>query len=76
PIKKKIGEAAASFISDGDTIVLDVGSTTLHIAGSIENVENVTIVTNSLAAAEILNTRMENKLFNGRVILIGGTVNP
>lgn len=76
PIKKKIGEAAASFISDGETIVLDVGSTTLHIAGSIENVENVTIVTNSLAAAEILNTRMENKLFNGRVILIGGTVNP
>lgn len=55
---------------------MDVGSTTLHIAGSIENVENVTIVTNSLAAADILNTRMENKLFNGKVILIGGTVNP
>ncbi|KON87859.1 hypothetical protein AF332_14170 [Sporosarcina globispora] len=76
PSKKKIGEAAASFISDGDTVVLDVGSTTIHIAGSIENTENVTIITNSLAAAEIINTRIENKLFNGKVILIGGTVDP
>jgi DeoR/GlpR family transcriptional regulator of sugar metabolism len=74
--KKLIGEAAATFIMDGETVVLDVGSTTLHIASSIKNVQNVTIVTNSLAAAEILNNRLENRLFDGKVIVLGGTTNP
>ncbi|WP_163100687.1 DeoR/GlpR family DNA-binding transcription regulator [Peribacillus alkalitolerans] len=74
--KKMIGEAAATFIMDGETIALDVGSTTLHIASSIKNVKNITIVTNSLAAAEILNNRLENQLFDGKVIVLGGTTNP
>ncbi|WP_257346704.1 DeoR/GlpR family DNA-binding transcription regulator [Pseudalkalibacillus decolorationis] len=74
--KKRIGETAATFIMDGETIALDVGSTTLHIASSIKNVKNVTIVTNSLAAVEILNNRLENQLFDGRVIVLGGTTNP
>lgn len=74
--KKLIGEAAATFIMDGEIVVLDVGSTTLHIASSIKNVKNVTIVTNSLAAAEILNNRLENRLFDGKVIVLGGTTNP
>ncbi|MGM7721994.1 DeoR/GlpR family DNA-binding transcription regulator [Metabacillus sp. Hm71] len=74
--KKLIGEAAARYIMDGETIALDVGSTTLHIASSIKNVENITIVTNSLAAAEVLNNRLENHLFDGRVIVLGGTSNP
>lgn len=74
--KKMIGEAAATFIMDGETVALDVGSTTLHIASSIKNVKNITIVTNSLAAAEILNNRLENQLFDGKVIVLGGTTNP
>lgn len=74
--KKMIGEAAATFIMDGDLIALDVGTTTFHIASSIKNVKNVTIVTNSLAAAELLNNRIENQLFDGKVIVLGGTTNP
>ncbi|MFC0270381.1 DeoR/GlpR family DNA-binding transcription regulator [Metabacillus herbersteinensis] len=74
--KKSIGEVAASFIMNGETVVLDVGSTTLHIAYSIKNVKNVTIVTNSLAVAEILNNKLENQLFDGKVIVLGGTTNP
>ncbi|CRK81148.1 DeoR/GlpR family DNA-binding transcription regulator [Neobacillus massiliamazoniensis] len=74
--KKMIGEVAATFIMDGETVALDVGSTTLHIASSIENVKNITIVTNSLAAAEILNNRLESQLFDGKVIVLGGTTNP
>ncbi|MBA9028807.1 DeoR/GlpR family DNA-binding transcription regulator [Peribacillus huizhouensis] len=74
--KKMIGESAATFIMDGETVALDVGSTTLHIASSIKNVKNITIVTNSLAAAEILNNRLENQLFDGKVIVLGGTTNP
>ncbi|QCJ41200.1 DeoR/GlpR transcriptional regulator [Bacillus sp. S3] len=74
--KKMIGESAATFIMDGETVALDVGSTTLHIARSIKNVKNITVVTNSLAAAEILNNRLENQLFDGNVIVLGGTTNP
>jgi DeoR family transcriptional regulator, fructose operon transcriptional repressor len=74
--KQLIGEVAAAFIMDGETIALDVGSTTLHIASSVKNVKNVTIVTNSLAAAEILNNRLESNIFNGKVIVLGGTSNP
>jgi DeoR family transcriptional regulator, fructose operon transcriptional repressor len=74
--KKRIGETASTFIADGDTIALDVGSTTLHIASSIKDVQNVTIVTNSLAAADILNIGLENRLFDGSVIVLGGATNP
>ena len=74
--KQLIGEVAASFIKDGETIALDVGSTTLHIASSIKNVRNVTIVTNSLAAAVILNNRLEANIFHGKVMVLGGTSNP
>ncbi|MBD1382862.1 DeoR/GlpR family DNA-binding transcription regulator [Metabacillus arenae] len=74
--KQVIGEAAATFIMDGDVLALDVGTTAFHIARSIKNVKNVTIVTNSLAAADILNIRLENHLFDGRIIVIGGNSNP
>ncbi|WP_053364546.1 DeoR/GlpR family DNA-binding transcription regulator [Bacillus sp. FJAT-27251] len=74
--KKLIGETAAAFIRDGETIVLAAGSTTLHLARSIKDVKNVTIVTNSLAAAETLKSRLECGLFNGKVIVLGGTSNP
>ncbi|MEK4030666.1 DeoR/GlpR family DNA-binding transcription regulator [Pseudobacillus sp. FSL P4-0506] len=74
--KQLIGEVAASFIKDGETIALDAGSTTLHVANSIKHVRNVTIVTNSLAAAVILNNRLEANTFNGKVIILGGTSNP
>ncbi|KKK38184.1 hypothetical protein WQ57_10285 [Mesobacillus campisalis] len=74
--KQLIGEKAAAFIRDGETIALAAGSTTLNIARSMKDVKNVTIVTNSLAAAEILNNRLESNLFNGKVIVLGGTANP
>lgn len=76
PQKKMIGEAAATFIMDGDLVALDVGTTTFQIASAIKDVKNVTIVTNSLAAAELLNSRIENRLFDGKVIVLGGISNP
>jgi DeoR family fructose operon transcriptional repressor len=74
--KKAIGQKAAEFIKDGDTVMIDVGTTTVHLAGSISNVQGVTIVTNSLAAAEVLNYRLENKEFEGKVIVLGGVTIP
>lgn len=74
--KQKIGELASTYIKDDDIIALDVGTTTIHIAKSLKNVNNVTLVTHSLVIAEILNYRLENHLFDGQVIVIGGKSNP
>lgn len=74
--KEAIGIKAAEFIQDGDTVMIDVGTTTIHLAGAIADVQGVTIVTNSLAAAEILNHRLENREFDGKVIVLGGVTIP
>ncbi|MFD0829272.1 DeoR/GlpR family DNA-binding transcription regulator [Neobacillus sp. M.A.Huq-85] len=74
--KEAIGRKAAEFIEDGDTIMIDVGTTTIHLAKAISGVKDVTIVTNSLAAAEELNTRLENQEFDGKIIVLGGITNP
>ncbi|WP_028546946.1 DeoR/GlpR family DNA-binding transcription regulator [Paenibacillus taiwanensis] len=74
--KIAIGSKAASYIQDGDTIVLDVGTTTLELARAIRGVVRVTVVTNSLAAANVLMEALEARLFDGRVIMLGGTTQP
>jgi DeoR family fructose operon transcriptional repressor len=74
--KSAIGKKAASFIEDGDIIVIDVGTTTLHLAKNIKGIKNLTIVTNSIAAANELNGLLENNHFEGKVIVLGGSLNP
>lgn len=74
--KKAIGRKAAEFIKDGDTVMIDVGTTTVHLASAISSVQGVTIVTNSLACAEELNCSLENKEFEGKVIVLGGVTIP
>lgn len=74
--KAAIGRKAAEFIQDGDTIMIDVGTTTIQLAKAISGIKSLTIVTNSLAVAEELNTQLENLEFDGKVIVLGGTTNP
>lgn len=74
--KAAIGKKAAAFIQDGDTIMIDVGTTTIHLASSILGVKGITVVTNSLAVAEELNNRLENQEFDGKIIILGGLTNP
>lgn len=47
-IKEKIGRAAASIIRDGDSIMLDDGSTTLQVAKHLSKEKTVHVVTNGL----------------------------
>ncbi len=69
PAKQAIGRLASTLIEDGDTIVLDSGTTTLEIARNLEHFHNLTIITNGLnIAGELLNY----KRFN--VIVLGGNV--
>ncbi len=52
--KKRIGKAAAGLVEDGDTIILDSGTTTMEIARNLLNVNNLTVITNALNIANQL----------------------
>jgi DeoR/GlpR family transcriptional regulator of sugar metabolism len=52
--KAAIAQKAMEFIHDGDTIILDSGSTTTEIAKLINGFKNLTVITNSLNIALIL----------------------
>jgi DeoR/GlpR family transcriptional regulator of sugar metabolism len=52
--KRRIGEAAAAMVSDGDAIVLDSSSTALAIAQNLKRCRYLTVVTNSLTIAQEL----------------------
>jgi DeoR family transcriptional regulator of aga operon len=52
--KQRIARAALKFIEDGDTIVLDSGTTTTEIAKNLGHFKNLTIITNALNIASIL----------------------
>ncbi len=66
--KQRIVKKAAEFISEGDTIILDSGSTTSLLAKEIINMNNVTVITNAINIARIL---LDSDL---NVILIGGSL--
>ena len=52
--KRLIGLAAAKLIEDGDTIILDSGSTTMEIAKNLQKEDSLTVITNALNVAHHL----------------------
>ena len=67
--KRRIGAMAATLISDGETIILDSGTTTLEIARQIKNKRGLQIITNGVnIAAELLDAR------GVQTFIVGGTV--
>ena len=69
PQKVRIGQAAAKLIRDGETIILDSGSTTVEIARQIRQIkfESLTVVTNALNIALEL-----SGIPHIRVMMLGG----
>lgn len=69
PEKRRIGEAAARLINDGETIILDSGSTTVEIARQIRlrKWQSLTVVTNALNIALEL-----SGMASVRVMMLGG----
>jgi DeoR family transcriptional regulator, fructose operon transcriptional repressor len=67
--KKAIGEMAVSFISNGDILIIDSGTTCLQIAQqiNISKISKLSVITNDIVIARELNA---NKDIN--VILLGG----
>ena len=74
--KCMIAQQAAMRISHGDTIAVDNGTTTVHIADYLMAVDDITVVTHSIAAAVQFNLAIEEKRMTGKVILLGGITNP
>ncbi|WP_052085800.1 DeoR/GlpR family DNA-binding transcription regulator [Clostridium sp. HMP27] len=69
PEKTAIGERAAELIKDGDTIAIDVGTTTLEFAKALSEKKGITVLTNAIPVAIALS---DNK--DIRVIMLGGDV--
>jgi DeoR/GlpR family transcriptional regulator of sugar metabolism len=69
--KERIGAAAAELVADGDSLALDIGTTTLEVARNLLGRHNLTIITPSLHIANLLFNQVDN-----RVILPGGILRP
>ena len=67
--KEAIGRAAAAHIKNGDTILVDSGSTALEVVKNLHRFDDLTIITNSIGAVM---EALKYKRF--RVILLGGAV--
>lgn len=67
--KQRIGARATALINDGETIILDSGTTTLEIARHLKKKQGVHVITNGVnIAAELLDAR------DVQTFIIGGTV--
>lgn len=69
-LKEVIGAAAADLIDDGDSIMLDDGSTTLQVARKLPADKDITVVTNGLNICLELSGHT-----NVKVIATGGMLN-
>ena len=66
--KKEIALKASSLIKDGSTIIIDSGSTTIHLAENLKD-KKITVVTNNILAQDILKNEESVNL-----IVLGGTL--
>lgn len=73
--KTAIGRKAAELVVDGDSIALDVGTTTLEIVPGLISKRNLTIVTSCLQIANMIVNQVPLEVA-ARLILTGGVVRP
>jgi DeoR family transcriptional regulator of aga operon len=67
--KQRIAKAAVALLSPGDTIILDVGTTVTEVAKQLRGQKDLTVFTNALNIATILEDRPEIT-----TIVTGGTL--
>ena len=65
--KRRIAEATARLIGPGASLFIDMGSTTLAVAGALAAVSHLTVMTNGPQIAALIGANRTNKVF-----LIGG----
>jgi DeoR/GlpR family transcriptional regulator of sugar metabolism len=69
--KARVARAAAALVQPGDSIALDVGTTTLGIARSLTDIPGLTVITPSMHILQLLADRP-----GIRLIATGGLVRP
>ncbi len=69
--KRRIGEAAAALVRDGETLIIDAGTTTLHVADALRPDIRVRAMALSLRVADVL-----ADLPNVTLMIPGGVVRP
>jgi len=67
--KRRIAKWASELVNDGEAIMLDASTTVQHMVPFLKNRRNLTVITNGLTTAQLL-----EKHTNHRVILLGGIV--
>ena len=67
--KKAVAASAVALVKDGETLLLDAGTTCHEIAQLLRGFRRLTVVTNSLASAQVLaeNDGIETILIGGQV---------
>jgi DeoR family transcriptional regulator, fructose operon transcriptional repressor len=68
--KTRIGKAAAQLISNGETLIINGGSTTFAFAANLGARQNLTVVTNSVATLSVLSAEAVHGVY-----LLGGQYN-
>lgn len=68
--KRSIAQAAARQVRDGETLLINSGTTTEYVAEALSIRRNLNVVTNSLAVAQKLGA-----VATLRVVLVGGEIN-
>jgi DeoR/GlpR family transcriptional regulator of sugar metabolism len=69
--KRRIGARAAELVADGDSIALDVGTTSLEVARNLLGRRNLTLITPNLHIANLFLNQVDNRL-----IVPGGILRP
>ncbi len=65
--KRQIGIKCAELVENGETLIIDLGTTTLEVAKNLKQKKNLTIITNSInIALELINVK------DFRVFVAGG----
>ncbi len=66
--KAAIARVAASLVKDGETVMLDAGSTTLEIARQLKHTRNIKIVTNAVNIAHELSSSPAEVIVTGGML--------
>ncbi len=62
-IKKELAARVAALIKNGDSLFMDIGSTTAYVAQALQGHQDLYVVTNSIAVAHLLTARNNNRVF-------------
>jgi DeoR family glycerol-3-phosphate regulon repressor len=79
PAKLAIARAAVQLVRDGESLIIDAGTTTTYFARELRQRRNLTIITNSIEIARTLGDVASNQVFlaGGEVHSnLGGTYGP